>query len=77
MNAENITVGMLLIPNDSRQSVENRMASAIRCIGINEQGYRFRRMNLHYNGEEFFLNRQSLEQSHWMHPPNNMQERFA
>lgn len=79
MNTETvatITVNTILIPSDYRCSLDNIMGSAIRCISINEQGFRFRKINLVRNGEEFFLTRQALENSLWILPPNNAQLRF-
>jgi hypothetical protein len=71
-----IEVGTILIPNSSWNNPENALASAIQCLEINEQGYRFRRMNLNYNGETFFLTKQALDSSNWMLPYSPCQMRF-
>jgi hypothetical protein len=77
MNAEtvaNVRVGTVLIP-DSPTS-RNMSASGIQCLEANEQGFRFRRMNLHYEGETFFLTRQALCNSLWIEAPIGTQLRF-
>ena len=75
MNIDNVIVGTILIPLDSCSLYVN-MGSAIRCVSVNEQGFRLRRMNLYYQGEEFFLTRQALQNSNWTEAPNNTQLRF-
>jgi hypothetical protein len=75
MITDGVTVGTLLIVDDT-QSLEGRMGSAIRCIFLDEKGYRFKKMNVHCNGEEFFLTKQALEGSHWIDAPIGSQLRF-
>jgi hypothetical protein len=76
MDTSNINVGSLLIVDDT-QSLEGKMASAIRCIFLDEKTYRFKKMNVHCNGEEFFLTKQALESSHWILAPLGVQLRFT
>ena len=75
--ASSIAVGSILIPNDTIQEVEGRMGSAIQCISVAEQGLRFRRMNVQYNREEFFLTAQALGNSQWEIAPQGCQLRFT
>jgi hypothetical protein len=74
MNTENIQRGTILIPRGCPASVG--MGSAIQCLSADEKGFRFRRMNLNYGGEEFFLTRQAIETSQWDYSPENSQLRF-
>lgn len=79
MKPEEITkvvIGNILIPNDTFQSVENKMGSAVQCIFIDNNGYRFRRFNILHNREEFFLTKDALEKSQWIQAPINSQMRF-
>lgn len=76
MNAETIVeirVGTVLISD--RRSL-NYMALGIQCIEVTEQRFMFRRMNLFYNGETFFLTRQALGGSLWEIAPMGEQLRF-
>jgi hypothetical protein len=50
--------------------------SSIRVITINEQGFRFRRCNQYYNGEEFFMTREALIRSQWILVPMETQLTF-
>lgn len=65
MNIENVQVGTTLIPRWETTPIEVRRGSGIVCIGVEEKGFRFRRLHTNYNGEEFTLNRHALETSQW------------
>ena len=69
MNVDNVKVGTILMPADIGCPLYVNVGSAIRCVTANEQGFRLRRMNLHYQGEEFFLTRQALQNSNWIEIP--------
>ena len=56
-------VGSYLMPDGGNAG------SAIRVIDISEQGFRFHRCNSYYNGEEFFLNKETLIKSNWVFVP--------
>ena len=58
-----LRVGSYLIPNGVS------LESAIMVIEIKEQGFRFRRCHLSYNGEEFFLSRDALARYQWVIVP--------
>lgn len=74
MNINNVIKGTVLVPSTLPQS--NCMSSAIQCLEAGEKGYKFRRMNITHNLEEFFLNRHGLETSQWDYAPDNSQLRF-
>ena len=70
MNAEQIPllkVGQYLMPDGLNA------ASAIKLIEANEKGFKFRRCNSYYNGEEFFLNQDTLVKSNWVIVPEGTQ----
>jgi hypothetical protein len=69
MNIENVQIDTVLIPIDPLCPLERRVRSGIKCIAVDEKGFRFRRLNEYYNGEEFFLTRQALETSKWEYAP--------
>ena len=75
MNIENVRVGTVLIP-ESVTPIANLMGSAIQCLEVGEKGFKFRRMNITHNLEEFFLNRHGLETSKWTYAPDNSQLSF-
>ena len=56
-------VGSYLMPDGGR------VGSAIRLIEINDKGFRFHRCHSYYNGEEFFLNQDTLVKSNWVFVP--------
>jgi hypothetical protein len=58
-----LQVGSYLMPDGGRDG------SAIRLIEANDKGFRFRRCNQYYNGEEFFLNQETLVKSNWVFVP--------
>jgi len=74
MDTTTMTIGAILIPDDTVQSVDGRMGSAIKCIFLDEKGYRFKKM--HLNSEEFFLTVEALKGSHWIDAPIGSQLRF-
>jgi hypothetical protein len=76
MNVDTVRPRIVLIPQDRGCSIECGMGSAIQCLEVNEQGFRFQRMNLYHNGETFFLTRQALTGSNWIETPNGAQLRF-
>lgn len=62
MNSDEVSslrVGDYLMPSGGPVN------SSIRVIEINERGFRFRRINLFHQGEEFFLSRDLLMRSNW------------
>ena len=66
MIAEEISflhIGSYLMPGGGNAG------SAIRLIEANDKGFRFRRCNQYYNGEEFFLNQDVLIKSNWVIVP--------
>jgi len=70
MNTEEISLlhnGSYLMPTGGP------VESAIRIIEVKEQGFRFRRCNSYYNGEEFFLSRDALIKSQWVIVPERTQ----
>lgn len=75
ISTESTRIGTILIPNDA-QSLEGRMGSAVCCIAIDDKGFRFRKMNLRCNGEEFFLTKDAFMSSQWVNVPSNTQLRF-
>jgi len=64
-------IGSRLMP--SGLPPDRAIHSSIVVIEITEQGYRFRRVNTFYNGEEFFLNRGAFLRSQWIPIPNDVQ----
>jgi hypothetical protein len=76
MNIEEVRPQTVLIPQDRECSLTVSMGSAIQCLEVSEQGFRFQRMNLHHNGETFFLTRQALSGSLWEIAPIGAQLRF-
>ena len=58
-----LQVGSYLMPSGGNA------ASAIRLIEANDKGYKFRRCNQYYKGEEFFLNQETLIKSNWVFVP--------
>ena len=62
-----LQVGSYLMPNGGKAG------SAIRLIEINDKGFRFRRCHSYYNGEEFFLNKETLIKSNWVLVPEGTQ----
>ena len=74
MNIENVIIGTVLVP--STLPYPNCMGSAIQCLEAGEKGFKFRRMSITHNLEEFFLNRHGLETSQWVNAPDNSQLRF-
>ena len=62
-----LQVGSYLMPNGGKA------CSAIRLIEINDKGFRFRRCHSYYNGEEFFLNQETLVKSNWVLVPEGTQ----
>ena len=76
MNIDQVTKGTVLIPNATGIPLNNLMGSAIQCLEAGEKGFKFRRMNITHNLEEFFLNRHGLETSQWTYAPEGSQLRF-
>jgi hypothetical protein len=76
MDMANMKEGAVLIPDDLGQPLSGRMGSAIRCMAVDEKGFRFRKMNIFCGGEEFFLAKQALQNSHWTYVPDESQLRF-
>lgn len=74
MNASQIVFGTVLVPNGI--PLHRAISAGIQCIAIMEQGFRFRRMNLYYNREEFFLTSSAIETSNWIIPQTNFQTCF-
>jgi len=75
MNIEQVIRGTVLI-SVSTTPINNLMGSAIQCIEVGEKGFRFRRMNITHNLEEFFVARNMLETSQWTYAPVGSQLRF-
>lgn len=71
MNINNVIKGTVLVPSTLPQS--NCMGSAIQCLEAGEKGFKFRRMNITHNLEEFFMARNMLETSQWDFIPDNSQ----
>lgn len=76
MNIEQVRIGTVLIPNSTGTHLHNLMGSAIQCLEAGEKGFKFRRMNITHNLEEFFMARNMLETSQWTYAPDNSQLRF-
>ena len=74
MIAEQISllhVGAHLMPDGLPEDVA--VGSAIKLIEVQEKGFRFRRIHLYYNGEEFFLTKEALIKTQWIFVPIGMQ----
>jgi hypothetical protein len=76
MNIDQVVKGTVLIPNSTGTPIHHLMGSAIQCLEAGEKGFKFRRMNITHDLEEFFLNRHGLETSNWTLAPDNSQLRF-
>lgn len=75
MNIEQVIRGTVLIPI-STTPINNLIGSAIQCIEAGERGFKFRRMSITHNFEEFFMARNMLETSQWTYAPEHSQTRF-
>jgi len=49
------------------------IASSIRILEASQNGFKVKRVNLTYNGEEFFMGTKMLLESKWILIPNNCQ----
>lgn len=76
MNINQVTKGTVLIPNATGTPLNNLMGSAIQCLEAGEKGFKFRRMSITHNFEEFFMARNMLETSQWTYAPEGSQLRF-
>ena len=67
---QSLRVGDYLMPD------EGKVSSSIRIIEILPKGIKVKRVNLAYEGEEFFMAPKMLSESKWVTIPDNSQLAF-
>ena len=55
-------VGDYLVPEDNEKCI----SSAIKIIGVDDKGYKCKRINFYYDGEEFFMAKDMMNRSKWI-----------
>ena len=74
MNITAIIKGTVLVPDSL--PLHNCMGSAIQCTSVDDKGFKFKRLSLAHNCEEFFMAKGLMEASKWIEAPVNVQLRF-
>ena len=59
---KNFKAGDFLVPVDAQHSI----SSSIKILTADDKGYKCKRVNLSYNGEEFFMARDMMNKTKWV-----------
>lgn len=68
---KNFKVGDFLVPEDNLGS--NKIFSALKIMSVDDKGYKCKRVNAIYNGEEFFMAKDMMNKTKWIAVENGVQ----
>jgi hypothetical protein len=68
---KSFVAGDFLVPEDDLGP--NKIFTAIKILAVDDKGYKCKRINLMYNGEEFFMSKDAMNKTHWVAVENSVQ----